>query len=53
MVRFIQPIRTKATDLQNNKDLLIKIINQGADKARASASITLDLVRKSIGMKYV
>ena len=53
MVGFIQPIRSKAADLQNNKDLLIKIINQGADKARASASTTLDLVRKSIGMKYV
>jgi tryptophanyl-tRNA synthetase len=53
MVSFIQPIRTKATDLQNNKDLLIKIINQGADKARASASTTLNLVRQAIGMKYV
>jgi tryptophanyl-tRNA synthetase len=53
MVGFIQPIRTKATDLQNNKDLLIKIINQGADKARASASTTLNLVRQAIGMKYV
>ncbi len=53
MVHFIQPIRTKATDLQNNKELLIKIIRQGADKARTSASATLSLVRKAVGMDYV
>jgi tryptophanyl-tRNA synthetase len=53
MVQFIQPIRTKATDLQNNKELLIKIIRQGADKARTSASATLSLVRKAVGMDYI
>ena len=53
MVQFINPIRTKATDLQNNKDLLLKIIHQGADKARASASATLTTVRKAVGMEYL
>ena len=52
MVRFIQPIREKATDIQNNKDLLGKIIHEGAEKARASASETLKLVRQAIGMNY-
>ena len=52
MVSFIQPIRNQAIDLQNNKDLLIKIIRQGADKARASASDTLSIVRKAVGMDY-
>ena len=52
MVRFIQPIRNQAIDLQNNKDLLIKIIRRGADKARASASETLSIVRKAVGMDY-
>jgi tryptophanyl-tRNA synthetase len=52
MVQFINPIRTKAADLQNNKDLLLKIIHQGADKARASASATLTSVRKAVGMEY-
>jgi tryptophanyl-tRNA synthetase len=52
MVRFIQPIRNQAFDLQNNKDLLIKIIRQGADKARASATDTLSIVRKAVGMDY-
>ncbi len=52
MVNFIQPIRNQALDLQNNKELLIKIIRQGADKARASASNTLSIVRKAVGMDY-
>jgi tryptophanyl-tRNA synthetase len=52
MVNFIQPIRSKALDLQNNKELLLKIIHQGADKARSSASQTLTTVRKAVGMNY-
>lgn len=49
MIRFIRPIREKATDLQANPELLKKIIRQGAEKARASASATLQLVKKSVG----
>jgi tryptophanyl-tRNA synthetase len=52
MVNFINPIRSKAADLQANKDLLLKIIHQGADKARASASTTLTKVRNAVGMNY-
>lgn len=52
MARFIQPIREKAADIQHNRPLLQKIILQGADKARASASDTLKLVRRAIGMNY-
>jgi tryptophanyl-tRNA synthetase len=50
MARFIRPIREKAADIQNNKELLARIIHQGADKARASASETLKIVRSAIGM---
>ncbi len=49
MIRFISPIREKAIDLQANPELLKKIIRQGAEKARASASATLQLVKKSVG----
>lgn len=52
MAAFIKPIRQKAADIQHNKDLLGKIIRQGADKARASASLTLKLVRQAVGMNY-
>ncbi len=52
MIQFITPIREKAVDIQNNKELLSKIIKQGADKARESASATLKEVRTAIGMNY-
>ena len=52
MARFIRPIREKAADIQHNRALLQKIILQGADKATASASETLKLVRQAIGMNY-
>lgn len=48
MVAFIKPIREKAADLQANETLLNNIIKQGADKARASASSTINLVRKAV-----
>jgi tryptophanyl-tRNA synthetase len=48
MVAFIKPIRERAADLQSNKEELEKIIKQGADKARASASETIKLVRKAV-----
>jgi tryptophanyl-tRNA synthetase len=50
MVHFITPIRKKAADIQQDKALLAKIIRQGADKARASASPTLERVRQAMGM---
>ncbi len=52
MVNFIKPIREKAADIQNNKELLSKIIKQGAEKARISASATLSEVRKVMRMNY-
>lgn len=48
MVHFIKPIREKAADLQNNTALLESIIKQGAEKARESASKTIQLVRKAV-----
>ncbi len=52
MVNFIKPIREKASDIQNNKTLLSKIIHQGAEKARASASATLTEVRNAMRLNY-
>ncbi|MCW3086854.1 MAG: tryptophan--tRNA ligase [Sediminibacterium sp.] len=52
MANFIRPIREKAAEIQHDKDLLQRIIRQGADKARASASETLGLVRQAVGMNY-
>lgn len=52
MVNFLRPIREKAADIQNNRELLDRIIRTGAEKARASASATLAEVRKAVGMNY-
>lgn len=52
MAKFIEPIREKAADIQNDKEYLAKVIKQGADKARASASATIRIVRKAMGMNY-
>jgi tryptophanyl-tRNA synthetase len=49
MIGFIRPIREKATDLQANPELLKKIIRLGAEKARANACDTLQLVKNAVG----
>lgn len=53
MVAFMAPIRAKAADLQANKELLAKIITNGAEKARYSANETLKQVRKAVGVNYI
>ncbi|HEY2725904.1 MAG TPA: tryptophan--tRNA ligase [Parafilimonas sp.] len=53
MVVFIKPIREKAASIQNDKAYLSKIIKMGEEKARASASKTLKIIRKAMGLDYV
>ncbi len=53
MVAFIKPIREKAASIQNDKAYLSKIIKMGEEKARASASKTLQLIRKAMALNYV
>jgi tryptophanyl-tRNA synthetase len=52
MVRFIAPIREKAEAIQQDSAYLKKVMEQGAEKARASAAATLDKVRRAIGLNY-
>jgi len=52
MVTFIAPIREKAEGIQNNQQYLREVMEKGAEKARKSARITMDLVRTSMGFKY-
>jgi len=52
MADFIKPIREKAAEIQNDKAFLSKVIKEGAEKARESASKTLLLVREVINMNY-
>jgi tryptophanyl-tRNA synthetase len=52
MVSFIRPIREKAAALQNDPAQIQKILKEGAEKARVSASATIAEARKRIGINY-
>jgi tryptophanyl-tRNA synthetase len=52
MAAFVKPIREKAIELQKDEEALRKILKQGAEKARESASKTISLARKAIGINY-
>lgn len=52
MIAFIQPIRETAAALQQDEALISKILKEGAEKARASAAVTLEAARKAIGINY-
>lgn len=52
MVRFITPIREKATELQQDITSLQQIIKWGAEKAKASAAATLSEAKKMMGLNY-
>ncbi|HVU95039.1 MAG TPA: tryptophan--tRNA ligase [Puia sp.] len=53
MVRFIAPIRERATDIQNDDVYLRRVMEQGAAKARASAKVTIELAKDAIGLNYI
>ncbi len=52
MVRFIAPIREKAKAIKNDEKYLREVMEKGAEKARASARATMDVVRQAIGLNY-
>lgn len=52
MAAFLEPIRSRAARIQNDKNYLEKIMKDGAEKARISAKSTIDKVREAVGMIY-
>ncbi len=52
MVKFISPIRQKATDILTNEEYLKEVMEKGAAKARRSAAATMEIVREAMGLKY-
>ncbi|HEY6900249.1 MAG TPA: tryptophan--tRNA ligase [Puia sp.] len=52
MIAFIAPIREKAEAIRNDEAYLRKVMDMGAEKARASAKITIDLAKEAIGLNY-
>lgn len=51
MIRFTAPFRDKITELHANPVYLKKVVEMGAEKARASASKTIKEVREIIGFR--
>jgi tryptophanyl-tRNA synthetase len=52
MVKFIAPIREKATAIRNDENFLNKVMKEGTEKARVSATKTIEAARKLTGLKY-
>ncbi len=53
MIRdYYAEARAKRKELLANQDGLREILKKGADKARAKAAVTLDLVRDRAGLRY-
>ncbi len=51
IINFTTPIRERINDIYNDSDYLRKVVNMGAEKARASASKTLREVREILGYR--
>ena len=51
IIRFTDPFREKFEDIYSNSTYLRKLVNDGAEKARESASQTLKDVREIMGFK--
>ncbi len=49
---YFAAAKTRKKELLANQDYIRQILRQGADKARAKASSTLDLARDRVGLKY-
>lgn len=52
MISFVAPIREKAESIRQDQAYLRRIMEMGAEKARISASATMEKVREAIGLKY-
>lgn len=52
MVKFIAPIREKANAIREDEAFLHKVIKDGAERSRESATKTIEATRKAMGLKY-
>lgn len=52
MIRFIAPVRQKASDILSDEKYLKEVMEKGAAKARSSAQKTMTLVRQAMGLNY-
>ena len=52
MVTFIAPVRERTREILDDESYLKKVIDMGAEKARKSASATIEKARELEGLKY-
>ncbi len=52
LVHYFTPIRERIKELSADNDYLIKVTNEGAEKARINARKTIDGMREIIGIDY-
>ena len=49
-MEYLRPIRAKAVELLEDETALVKILHEGAEKARVVAEKTLALTYKNLGL---
>jgi len=52
LIEYFRPYREKRTLLENDPAEVYNILKKGAEKTRAAAAVTLDKVRKAVGISY-
>ncbi len=52
MIKFTEPFRLKINELSGDEAFIHKIASRGAEKARESASATLQEARHAIGIRH-
>ncbi len=52
LVKYIAPIRETIFEIENNQEYLKSVVEKGGEKARESATKTVDGVRKLLGINY-
>lgn len=49
---FLDPIRERRKMYENNPELVIEILKKGTEKARVEAKLTMEMVKKAMGINY-
>ena len=51
MWAHFEPMRARRAELENNMDFVEELLRKNGERARAAANVTLDKVRKAVGLK--
>ena len=51
IISVTTPIRERILELEKDNDYLMKVVNEGSEKARENAAITIGGVRNIMGFK--